>query len=403
MTEDEQVARLENYFDHLVSAVVEEVVERQRRDGKSQEEIDALLERGGPSVVSALMDTTPLITQSVKKIAPEGLFAARRDDRSYSREIERHWSSAFDLYELTMRCCVEVGEDFVAARIEEGQGEVSAIVGPVVTRIHARACRIAREVLVLMRAGFAQGALARWRALHELSVVCSFIIKYDDEAAARYLAHGAVERYRAMLDYQRCQPRLKGYEPIDEDEIAKAKKTFDDLKLEYGSSFAAPYGWATAFIGARSSGEKLRGLAALEAEVDLDHLRSHYRQASYPVHSGPAGSMFSSDLMPELGDLLLVGPSPRGMAEPGHASLISLAQITTSVLGMNPGTGSLVMMQVILELTDEAGEAFLRCSDRLEIRGAEGFGSWRSRFPVVNVRDLARSVVQKLIYSRRGL
>ena len=39
------------------------------------------------------------------------------------------------------------------------------------TRLHARACQIAREVLTLLYAGFAEGAMARWRALHELAVL----------------------------------------------------------------------------------------------------------------------------------------------------------------------------------------------------------------------------------------
>jgi hypothetical protein len=32
-------------------------------------------------------------------------------------------------------------------------------------RIHSRSVRVAREILILMRNGYAEGALARWRTL----------------------------------------------------------------------------------------------------------------------------------------------------------------------------------------------------------------------------------------------
>ena len=53
------------------------------------------------------------------------------------------------------------------------------------SRLLARACRIAEEVLVLLKAGYGQGALARWRALHEVAVVADLIAENGEDCAER--------------------------------------------------------------------------------------------------------------------------------------------------------------------------------------------------------------------------
>jgi hypothetical protein len=75
------------------------------------------------------------------------------------------------------------------------------------TRLHARACQIANKVAVLLGAGFAEGAIARWRSLHEVAVVSMFI-GGDEGLAERYRLHEAVESLRVARLYVRHQDRL---------------------------------------------------------------------------------------------------------------------------------------------------------------------------------------------------
>ncbi len=72
----------------------------------------------------------------------------------------------------------------------------------VVIRLHARACQIASEVLKLLKSGFADGAHARWRSLHEVAVVALFIHKHGNDVAEKYLLHDVVESYRAATQYR---------------------------------------------------------------------------------------------------------------------------------------------------------------------------------------------------------
>src|SRR5664279_4569741 len=63
-------------------------------------------------------------------------------------------------------------------------------------RLLVRACQVTDEILCLLENGFADGAMARWRTLHEIAVVAAVIRQHGDDIAERYLAHHAVESKR---------------------------------------------------------------------------------------------------------------------------------------------------------------------------------------------------------------
>ena len=67
----------------------------------------------------------------------------------------------------------------------------------VLARSHARACQIVEEILCLLEGGFSDGAMARWRTLHEVAVVSSFVAAHGEGLAERYVLHQAVESQRA--------------------------------------------------------------------------------------------------------------------------------------------------------------------------------------------------------------
>src|ERR1039458_2598896 len=80
-------------------------------------------------------------------------------------------------------------------------------------RFLVRSCQVTDEIICLLENGFADGAMARWRTLHEIGVVAAVISKHGEEIAKRYVAHQAVESERAMKKYQSCYQQL-GYKPI---------------------------------------------------------------------------------------------------------------------------------------------------------------------------------------------
>ena len=68
----------------------------------------------------------------------------------------------------------------------------------VLLRLHARGIQISKEILVLFRNGYADGAFARWRTLYELSIVGLFISKHGNQIAKQYKDYASVETFKEL-------------------------------------------------------------------------------------------------------------------------------------------------------------------------------------------------------------
>jgi hypothetical protein len=221
----------------------------------------------------------------------------------------------------------------------------------VLTRLHARACQVVDEILVLLTAGFADGAMARWRTLHEIAAIALFIGEHRGDLAERYALHQNVESKRAMQDYVACQERL-GYEPLEESEIVAAERSYDAVIARFGGPFGTQYGWA-----AQQLKSSRPSFSDIERAVGIDHFRAHYRMASHNVHANPKGVFFKLGLLEE-SDLLLAGPSNAGLADPGHSAAISLVQASTPLGLLHPTLDNLTVLRSMVELENEIGRAF---------------------------------------------
>jgi hypothetical protein len=212
-----------------------------------------------------------------------------RDRVEFQTRLARTRRRAFYLLDLFLAVALQSGADF-AHRNEKspasGQGELVYVLA----RLHARACQVTAEVVALLRSGFADGGHARWRTLHEIAVVSTFIKKHGAETARRYLAHEAVESYKAARQYQdHCQ--AIGYEPLDAKEFAAIQKRYDDALRRFGKDFGGSYGWAALALS-RSKPT----FSDIEHEVKLDDLSPFYRLASHNVHANPKGITFKLGL-----------------------------------------------------------------------------------------------------------
>jgi len=69
-------------------------------------------------------------------------------------------------------------------------------------RLHIRACQVTNEIIILLENGYADGAMARWRTLHEIATVAAVIAKFGDELAERYVHYQIVESTKALTAYE---------------------------------------------------------------------------------------------------------------------------------------------------------------------------------------------------------
>ncbi len=326
----------------------------------TDEDIDSIGDKA-EDVTQDFIDTAAeaLLTE-IKRIAPTMLKEQWREQQGFEKRLRERWKRPLDLLDLFISIATEAGSDFNSEFRNDAACSGDAVF-EAHTRLHARACQVSSEILILLRSGYADGAHARWRTLHEIAVVGYAIGEHGQELAERYLLHDIIQVYKSARHYQKYHARIS-YEPLSQQEFQDIKSECDKLVHRFGKPFKSDYGWAASVIGS----DRPR-FSDIEEHVALDHMRPYYRMASDNVHANTHGAYHRLGLSTQGQDrVLLAGPSNMGLADPGHATAISLSQITIALLTTRSTVANVVILKILQELEDEIGKTFLKVHDELE-------------------------------------
>jgi len=331
--------------------------------------INNFLEANVPELIEKLQaDMTPPMLENLKKRWPAEKRVYERQITDFRKRLRQRWSRGLGKLGMLIYIARDFGnqlnQDVRAKQTAQDAGVID-----VVTRLHARSCQVAEEVVVLLENGFANGAMARWRTMHEIAVTANFIGKHGNACALRYKEHQIVESYRAAKEYDALHERL-GYQPIAAAELDKISKQYEHVLQQYGQNFGGQYGWAAADLQIKKPTFK-----ELESNVGTDFLRGHYRMASHGVHANPKGIFFNlGSLFPS--DVLPAGPSNSGLADAGDGAARSLLSASSSLLFLSQNLDYQVALKAMTMLVDEIGAAFLQAhgklySDEVKLRQEE--------------------------------
>ncbi|MCW8827619.1 MAG: DUF5677 domain-containing protein [Gammaproteobacteria bacterium] len=334
-----------------LQALFEELLDNALKDAKkdlSDEEFEQCV---SDVICQAVPKISEDIVDSLTKSSQETLKLNRADaDGFVHRNIDR-WRKGIDALEILISVCLEAGSEFNNANRELAVKEQN-VKFDVVVRLHARACHISSEILWLIKGGFADAAQARWRALHEVVVTALFLLGHEVELSIRYLEHEVVESYKAMIQYNKYEPRLN-IERFSDEKIAECKLAYDKAIDKYGKSFKEGYGWA-----AQALNSPRPNFSNLEEAVELDHLRPYYKWASQNIHANVHGIRNKLGLVEAKENILLAGPSNSGMTDPADLTALSLTQISIGLLSIYSNIDSLVMQKIIDSLSKDIGALF---------------------------------------------
>jgi hypothetical protein len=247
----------------------------------------------------------------------------------------------------------------VSPAISPFQVEQAAQFAEGLSSLHIRACQVTAEIIVLLENGYPDGAMARWRTLHEISVTSTVLSDGGDELARRYLAHEAIEAKQAVEQYAKDHREL-GEKPLAARVLRRIANTYASAITEFGPQFKNKYGWAVGYVGGGSD-PKFPDLAAA---ADRAAMHSYYKQASYNVHASPRGIAQRIGTIDEPG-LLIAGATNAGLEEPAARTANTLLQMTSLLFGSNWKLDELVRIQVLINLRDEINRALIRAANRL--------------------------------------
>ena len=266
------------------------------------------------------------------------------------------WKEPLDLLELFLLTTIDLGGDFNHKYRPEA-AKKNDLVFEVLTRLHGRACQVGNEILTLLKSGYVDGANARWRTLHEIVVISYLIKEHGNDMAERYLLYNYIESFQSISDYlydtelYENHRAILGDELPSQDEMERIEKTKNELCARFGNGYSRPYGWV--------DGSRGWTFKELESEVGIDHLRPYYKMANISIHAGPKGVRFS--LGSPNNNIIPVGASNMGLADPGMTTAISLLNMNVALFNTRPDVGHLITLKTMSLLADEVKDAFYRC------------------------------------------
>jgi len=172
--------------------------------------------------------------------------------------------------------------------------------------------------------------MARWRSLHETTVILAFLSRHDDELSSRFVDFQTVTRLKAAIEYNEHYDAL-GFEPFDQATLAKLQGERDAMLAKYGPLFAKENGWAADVL--KQSRVTFKDI---ERFVNLSYLRPQYGFASKNVHAGVDSIGFTLALSMSGQEVLLAGPSNEGLIEPIQCTSYSLIMATSELIDTAP-------------------------------------------------------------------
>lgn len=306
--------------------------------------VDGMMEGLVLSVVDKMAESVSKTLQNRMGDMLEDQYAIQRE---FDENLYGTWGEALEFLQGLIVISDEAAQGYLQRSDKYSENDLTQ---SLLVRFHAKANQISKEILHLIRHGFADGAQARWRSLHELAVVCSFIAQHGDSVAGRYIEHESVEVYKAAKQYS---------EKIAASEMELIEEEYLELIDKYGKNYSSDYGWAAAALKlARPT------FRDIEASVELDHIRPYYKSASANIHANPAGVFKRLGLFPEE-DILLAGPSNIGLSDPAQSTVISLTQITTSVLTYGANIDFLVVCKAMAEYGKSVERKFIEIENKI--------------------------------------
>ncbi|MEM7703456.1 MAG: DUF5677 domain-containing protein [Pseudomonadota bacterium] len=284
----------------------------------------------------------------------------RSEERQFAAfkwRLEARWGDAFDDLRLLVDLCSDEGEK-ERARLSKSKAKQPPVARHALVQLHVRACQVAREILTLIENGFADGAMARWRTLHEIEIIALLLHDGGDELAQRYFDHQVVTRRKAAnLHQSTCE--ISDAIPLSKRQITDIEKDYTRALALYGKEFAGDYGWASKYLG--NSNPRF---ANLVERAGAEASKTEYKYASYNVHASSTALTVRVGAL-EGHSVLSAGSTNAGFHKPAQKTAQSILLISTLLSSRLRSIDHAMLLHALVRLRDEAIEKFEKAAQQL--------------------------------------
>ncbi|WP_247256127.1 DUF5677 domain-containing protein [Pseudomonas moorei] len=283
----------------------------------------------------------------------------------FRKRLLETWKQPIERLDTLTYMCTEIVAG-IRTRLTQDDKKPTAKLN-IATRLHSRAIQVSREISHLLHGGFADGAFARWRTLHETTVILKFIAEGDEDLARRFTDFQSVTRLIKATRYNKNN-ELE-FEPISDFQLEQFEQKQRAILDKYEENFANKFGWALKALNKGCKPNAKADYIDIEKFVGLGFLRNHYSFANQYIHAGVDSIGYKLGTSMSNIDLLLTGPSNEGLLEPIQCTSLSLIHATVALISAFPDDEGLLQIPVFWLWHDalklEASEA----SDELQKKG----------------------------------
>lgn len=347
----------DDFYLFVVTSVIELHIEKHHQLPKNISKINNVVK---DITTNSITSTADSIVKTLDKNLSRMIKDENRLKRSFETELFSLWEKPINFLEGLINISLESVEQHYTTLTENideiGQYKLEAL-----TKLHIRAINVSKEILLLCKSGYPDGAIARWRSLYELSITMVFLAENEDWVAEQYLDHIYVSDYKEATAYKNCYRKL-GYTAIGKKTYSIIKKNHEMVNKKYGQGYSKDYGWIPKSI------LKDRNFYALEKFVKFEKYRTIYKTASRMIHSNP-NSFSSLATVHYEQDIMLLGPSLLGLSEPIENCTISILYISLAILNLSPDFNSILNIKIISTWVSKTRDSVYDTLEQIEEKG----------------------------------
>ncbi|WP_018997399.1 DUF5677 domain-containing protein [Hirschia maritima] len=275
------------------------------------------------------------------------------------RNLKR-WKPAFDQIEILLYATRDIGGNF-STEFSDSTNSKDNYIFDALVQLHARGILVAAEAIHLLKGGFPDGAMTRWRTLHEVLVVSILLSQSSNEISYRYLVHQDISLFKAASQINKYADDAN-LQSFSDSEMRDIEERKTQVISELGSKMKDPFGWAAPIFTEKPNTWKANFLD-LEEHVGLDHWRPRYKWASQHTHAGSRDFRSLLGLEESEKPLLLVGPSNSGFVNPLQMIALHLASLTSTLLLIRKNLDTVALSNALLAMARKVSSLAIKAEE----------------------------------------